>query len=48
MTLQCFAKIIPLFIPLVILEARDTKYVQKKIAEHVKPISKLLELIKLP
>jgi len=48
MTLQCFAKIIPLFIPLVIPEAKDTKYVQKKNAEHVKPISQLLDLLKLP
>jgi len=30
MTSQCLAKIMPLFIPLVIPEAKDTKYVQKK------------------
>jgi len=48
MTFQCLAKILPLFIPLVIPEAMDTKYVQKKIAEQVKAISEILEHLNLP
>jgi len=39
----------PLFIPLVIPEANDTTYVRtEKNAEHVKPISEILEHLKLP
>jgi len=41
-------KKMPLFIPLLIPEAKDTKCAQKKIAEHVKPISEMLEHLKLP
>jgi len=48
MTLQYLATIMPIFIPLVISEAKDTKYIQKKNSEHVKLISEILEHLKLP
>jgi len=49
MTLPCLSKIMPLFIHLVIPEAKDTKYVQKKNCRtRQTDFRNILEHLKLP